>query len=214
MPPGIYPGMDAAVVERSRESRRRIAGVIATEAERRSAREVLEFLVQQTGGGLGDDEPTRDHFERIAYQARLDARFLRAAGRFDEAIRSLAAVPRASQHYVDALFERATASQAARRSAEGEQLIREILSQHPTSFAATCIQAQAAENSGRPDEAVSRWKTATVLRPDSDFAFAHLGAVFARMGRSDESRESCRKALDLNPEHEVARQILGQLGKP
>src|SRR6185295_16742851 len=122
--------------------------------------------------------------------------------------------PRASKHYVDALFERATASQAAQRSAEGERLIREILTDHPTSFAATCIQAQAAENSGRAEDAVSRWKTATVLRPDSDFAFAHLGAVLARMGRSDESRDSCRKALELNPENEVARQLLDKLGKP
>src|SRR6185295_14669020 len=88
-----YAGMDSAAVERSRASRGRIAHVIGYEAERHSAREVLELLTKETGG-LGDDEPTRDHFQRIAYQARLDARFLRAAGKFDEAIRTLAAVPK------------------------------------------------------------------------------------------------------------------------
>ena len=213
LPPEAYPGMDAATVEKSRESRRRIAGVIAAEAERRSARELLELLAKQTGG-LGDDEPTREHFERIAYQARLDARFLRASGKLDEAIRTLAAVPRESRHYVDALFERATAAQAAGRPGEGEHLIREIVANHPDSFAAACIRAQASEGAGRTEDAVARWRMATVLRPDSDFAFAHLGAVLARIGRPDEARQACRKALELEPENKVARQVLDQLGKP
>jgi tetratricopeptide (TPR) repeat protein len=213
LPPEAYPGMDARAVERARESRRRIAGVIAAEAERRSARELLELLARETGG-MGDDEPTREHFERFAYQARLDARFLRAAGKLDEAIRALAAVPQASRHYVDALFERATAAQAAGRPAEGERLIREIVTSYPDSFAATCIRAQASEGAGRAEEAVGRWRTATVLRPDSDFAFAHLGVLLARLGRPDEAREACRKALDLEPENRVARQVLEKLGKP
>jgi len=213
LPSAAYPGLDAAMVEKSRESRRRIAGVIAAEAERRSARELLELLMKETGG-LGVDEPTREHFERVAYQARLDARFLRAAGKLDEAMRTLAAVPRESRHYVDALFEHATAAQASGRPAEGERLIREIVSNYPDSFAATCIRAQASEGAGKGEDAAARWRTATVLRPDSDFAFAHLGAVLARLGRPDEAREACRKALELEPENRVARQVLDQLGKP
>jgi spermidine synthase len=207
-----YPGLDAAAVERSRESRRRIAGVIAFEAERRSAREVLEYLAKQTGG-LGDDEPTRYHFERIAYQARLEARFLRAAGRYDDAIRTLSAVPKVSHHYADALFERALAAQAAGRAAEGERCVREILSEHPSSFAATCLLAEAAEGSRKFENAVSQWRMATVLRPDSDFAFAHLGAALSRAGRPDEARQACLKALELDPENAVARDLLPKLGK-
>lgn len=212
VPSSLYPGMDPATVERSREFRRRLAGVIAYEAERRSAREVLEYLAKETGG-LGDDEPTREHFERIAYQARLDARFLRAAGRFDDALKTLAAVPPASRHYADALFERALAAQAAGKIAEAERLVRTIMAEHPSSFGAACLQAQLAEGARRPEDAETRWRMATVLRPDSDFAFAHLGALLAKSGRSEEARQACLKALELDPENALAKQTLELLGK-
>jgi spermidine synthase len=207
--PGFYPGLDSRGVEKSRDSRRRIASVVAFEGEHRSPREVLEYLAHHAGG-LGDDEPTRDHFERIAYQARLQARFLRAAGRLDEAIRTLAAVPRESKHYVDALFERALAAQAAGHAEEAERCVREILGGHPSSFAAACLQAQAAR---KPEEAVSLWQRATTLRADSDFAFAHLGAALAGAGRPEEARQACLKSLELDPGNALARQTLDQLGK-
>src|SRR6185436_3850424 len=171
-----YPGAQLGAVQRSRESQGRIAHVIGYEGERHSAREVLELLTKETGG-LGEDEPTREHFQRIAYRARLDARFLRAAGRYDEAIKTLAAVPRLSKHYADALFERALIAQAAGKQAEAERCVRELLTDHPASFGAVCVQAQAAEGRKQYEEAVTGWRKATTLQSDSDFAFGHLASA-------------------------------------
>jgi len=211
--PTAWPGTDVAAVERVRDYRRRISEVIAYEGERHPARQVLEKLAS-LAGGLGDDSIMRYHFERVVYQARLDARFLRAAGRYDEAIRSLAAVPKGSKHYSDALFERSLAATAAGKPREAENCVREILAGYPESFGAICLQAQAAEGSPRPEEAVPLWRRATALRPDSDFAFAHLGSGLARSGHADEARQACLKSLELNPGNSLARQVLDRLGKP
>jgi len=207
--PGRYPGLDSAAVEKSRDARRRIAAAVSLEAERRSVLEVLEFL-SKNAIGLGDDEPTRQHFERYAYLARLEARFQRQAGRFAEASRLLRAVPRESKQYVDALFERALIATAAGRTSEAELCAREILKEHPGSFAALCLQAQAAS---RPTESVDRWKTAIALRGDSDFAHAHLAGALALAGRTEEAREEAMKALELEPGNAFAKQVLENLGR-
>jgi tetratricopeptide (TPR) repeat protein len=207
--PALYPGVDAGAVEKSRASRKTIAEAVALEAERRSVLEVLEFLVAHSIG-LGDDEPTRQHFERYAYLARLEAKFLRQAGRYADASRILRAVPRASTHYADALFERALIAQAAGRSAEAEICVREILSDHPASFAAQCLKAQAAP----PGQlAVEGWRTATALRPDSDFAFAHLASALAQAGRPEEAKTAAQKALELESGNALAKQVLETLTK-
>jgi spermidine synthase len=209
MDPALYPGVDAGAVEKSRASRRTIAEAVALEAEHRSVMEVLDFLVLHSVG-LGDDEPTRQHFERYAYLARLEAKFLRQSGRYADAMRILRAVPRASKHYADALFERALIAQAAGRASEAEICVREILSDHPGSFAAQCLKAQAAPEG---PAAVDGWKKAVALRPDSDFAFAHLAAALAQTARPEEAKAAAEKALELEPANALARQVLETLGK-
>jgi Flp pilus assembly protein TadD len=52
-----------------------------------------------------------------------------------------------------------------------------------------------------------------VLRPDSDFAFAHLAAVLAKAGRVEDARAACLKALSLDPDNALARQTFDLLGK-
>ncbi|HEV3028216.1 MAG TPA: fused MFS/spermidine synthase, partial [Planctomycetota bacterium] len=206
---GRYPGLDAVAVEKCREARRRIAAAVSLEAERRPVLELLEFLAKQ-GIGLGDDEPTREHFERYAYLARLEARFQRQAGHYAEATRLLRAIPAESKHYVDALFERALIATAAGRNSEAEKCAREILAGHPGSFAALCLQAQAAP---RGSASVDRWKLALALRPDSDFAHAHLAEVLAQAGRIEEARAEAARALELEPENAYAKQVLENLGR-
>jgi spermidine synthase/tetratricopeptide (TPR) repeat protein len=206
MNPERYPGMDVRAVEKSREARRRISAAVALEAERRTVIEVLEFLASNSIG-LGDDEPTRHHFERYAYLARLEARFQRQAGHFPEASRLLRAVPRDSKHYVDALFERAILAQLAGRGSEAQLCAREILQEHPGSFAALCLQAQAAPE-GR--EAVERWRLAVAARPDSDHAHAHLAEALLKARRDEEGRAEALKALELDPENALAKRLLGK----
>lgn len=205
--PERYPGMGAAAVEKSRESRRRIAAAVSLEAERRTVLEVLEFLARHSIG-LGDDEPTRQHFERYAYLARLEARFHRQAGHYAEASRLLRAVPLKSRHYADALFERALVATAAGRGSEAEMCAREVLTDHPGSFAALCLQAQGAPP-GR--QAVDRWRMAVTMRPESDFAHARLAGALAQAGRTDEARVEANRALELEPTNAYARQVLDAL---
>jgi len=207
--PELYPGLDAPAVARSREARRKVAAAVALEAERRSVVEVLEYLARN-GIGLGDDEPTRQHFERYAYLARLEARFQRRAGHFAEAARLLRAVPRESKHYADALFERALASTQAGRTQEAELCVREILGEHPGSFAALCLQAQAAPPG---PVAVERWRAALAARPDSDDAHAHLAGALVQAGLREEARAEAQKALEIEPENAFARQVLERLGR-
>jgi spermidine synthase len=209
--PDVYPGLRAGPVEKSRESRRRIATVIAYESEQRTPREVLEFLAVQTSG-LGDDEPTRHHFEQFAYLARLQARYLRESGKFAEALRVLAAIPRESKHYPDALFERAHVALAAGKLTEARRSTEQLLREYPGSFGALCIEAQAAEDEGKVDEAVRRWTRATELRADAS-AYAHLAGCLQKASRTDAARAACRKALELDPEQPSARRLLDQLGK-
>lgn len=210
--PGLYPGLRTGPVEKSRESRRHIAAVVAYQAEGHSPHDVLEFLSKQTGT-LGDDEPTRQHFEHASYLVRLQARYQRQAGHFAEAIRLLSAVPRGSKHYPDALFERALAAQAAGREQEAARCFQEVLTDHPASFAATCIQAQVLEKQGRLEEALALWRRATEQKADAS-AFAHLGLCLSKLHRADGAREACGKALELDPENALARQVRDQLGKP
>jgi len=209
MDPALYPGVDAGVVEQSRASRRTIAEAVALEAEHRSVMEVLDFLVLHSVG-LGDDEPTRQHFERYAYLARLEAKFLRQSGRYADASRVLRAVPRESRHYADALFERALIAQSAGRTSEAEVCVREILADHSGSFAAQCLRAQAAPAGSA---AVDGWRTAVALRPDSDFAYAHLASALAQAGREEEAKAAAQKALDLEPQNALARQVLDTQGR-
>jgi hypothetical protein len=207
--PERYPGLDEGAVQKSRDSRRRIAAAVALEAERRSVVDVLEFL-EKNGIGLGDDEPTRQHFERFAYLARLEARFQRRAGHYAEAARLLRAVPKRSKHYPDALFERALVATSAGRSSEAERCAREVLTEYAGSFPALCLQAQAAPPGAA---AVEKWRAALAARPDSDDVHAHLAGALAVAGQREEARVEARKALELEPENTYARQVLSKLEK-
>jgi spermidine synthase len=206
--PTRYPGLDVGAVERSRESRRRIAAAVSREAEHRSVLEVLDYLADH-GIGLGDDEPTRQHFERFAYLARLEASVYRRGARYADALRLLRAVPRASKYYVDALFDRAVVAALSGRTDEAERCFQEIRTEHPGSFASLCIQAMEAP----PNAAVDRWRAALALRPDSDHAHAHLAGALAVAGLKEEARAEALKALELEPENAFAKQVLGKLGK-
>jgi spermidine synthase len=209
--PARYPGMNSGIVEKSRDSRRRIASVVAYEGSH-PPHEVLDYLAS-TVGNLGDDLPTREHFERFAYLVRLEARILRQTNRVAQAQKVLATVPQESKHYPDALFERALAAQAAGKAVEAERCVRELLSNHPASFGALCFQAQAAEGMQQFEEAVARWRKAAALRPDSDFAFAHLGSALVRLQRPEEARQACLRSLEIDPQNALARDVLERLGK-
>jgi Flp pilus assembly protein TadD len=63
------------------------------------------------------------------------------------------------------------------------------------------------------EEAVARWRKATALRPDSEFAFAHLGSALVRLQRPEEARQACLRALEIDPQNALARDVLERLGK-
>lgn len=206
--PALYPGMNERRVEKSRDLRRRIAAVVSTEGDH-APHEVLAFLAKEVGG-LGDDPATREHFEQFAYLSRLEARLLRESGHFAQAAKILASIPRESQHYPDALLERAEAAIAANRDAEAARSFQELRADYPGSFAGTCLEAQVAEKGERFEEAVARWRKATEIRSDAR-AFAHLGACLVRVRRPEEARQACRRSLELDPDNLLARRTLDGL---
>jgi spermidine synthase len=213
LPEELYPGLDREAVARSRDFRRRVARVVAFEAERPAAHRVLERLVQEVPE-FADDAVTRHHINDIAYLARLEAKNLRLAGRFNEARKVLALIPRRSLHYPDSLQERAQACRLLDRLDEAERCLRELLADYPRSFPALVVQAALAEQDRRFDLALSRWRDAIALREDSEDAHAHLAACLAKLGRGDEARAAARRALDLDPSQGLALQVLRELERP
>ena len=75
-----------------------------------------------------------------------------------------------------------------------------------------CLRALESESGPSPAGAVAWWREAARLRADSDYAYAHLADSLLRLGRSDEAREACEKALRLDASNELARKVQAGLG--
>jgi tetratricopeptide (TPR) repeat protein len=210
-PAELYPGADLARVAEARERRRRIASVIVYEADHRPAHEVLEFF-SETVGSMGDDPHVRDYFDSIANFARIDAQTLRLSGKLPLALRVLKSIPRDSTHYPDALLDRAGIAQRLGDRGEEQRCLRALREEYPRTFAGTCLQALLAEEDSHLQDAERSWQTAIALRPDSEYSHAHLAACLKRLGRRDDARAECRKALDLDPSNALAKQILQEIG--
>jgi spermidine synthase len=212
LPEDRYPGCDAARVAEARERQRAIASVIAFESEHHPAHEVLERFKERVGL-LGDDPHVRDYFDSIANTARIDAQTLRLSGRYPLAQRVLRSIPRDSKHYPDALFEQGDVAQRLGDRSEQLRCVRELKNDYPESFAGRSFLALQAEEEGRTEAALGRWREALAARPDSDYAHAHLASLLGRLGRRDEALEEARKALEIEPSNALARQVQDDLGR-
>jgi spermidine synthase len=213
LPGELYPGADLARVSESREWRRQIASVIVYESERHAAHEVLEY-VRDHVGRVGDDPHVQEYFDSIANFARIDAQVLIRSGRYPLAARVLQSIPRSSKHYPDALFDRALLGRLAGDREEARRSARELHAEYAGGFAEVCLGALEAPGDRGPESAVPRWQEAIRLRPDSDYAHAHLADCLFRLGRRDEAREACRKALEIDASNDLAKKVLDDLGGP
>ncbi len=211
LPDGLYAGADAARISEARELRRHIAGVIVYESGRHAAHEVLKHL-REHAGRLGDDPAVRDYFDTIANFARIDARTLILSGRYALALDVLKSIPRESKHYPDALFDRARLGRLGGDVDDAARCVRELHAEHAGSFAETSLSAVEIEGERGEAAAIGRWRDALRLRPDSDYAHAHLGSCFEKIGRRDEAREECLKALQIDPGNALATQVLKRIG--
>ena len=212
LPPDAYPGADGARVSEARERRRRLASLLAYEAEKHAAHEVLERL-QEMRIPLSDDAHVRDYFDSIALYARLDARTLRRAGKLALALRVLQSIPKDSTHYPDALFDRADVADRMGNLEEKARCVRALRTDHPDTFAGTSLQAAFAELDSAWPLAERKWRDALLLRPGSEYAHAHLAALLAKLGRREEAREACARALEIDPADALARRVLDELAK-
>jgi Flp pilus assembly protein TadD len=75
------------------------------------------------------------------------------------------------------------------------------------------LLAQEAEDSGQHAAALEKWKESVLLRPESEAAHSHLAACLARLGRREEAREACARALEIDPANALALKTLEALGK-
>ncbi len=212
LPLDAYPGSDAARVSEARERRRSLASLLSYEAEKHAAHEVLERL-QELRIPLADDAHVRDYFDSIALYARLDARTLRMGGKYPLALRVLRSIPKESTHYPDALFDRADVAERIGNLEEKARCVRALRTDYPDSFAGTCLQAAFAEHDSSWPLAERKWRDALLLRADSDYVHAQLASLLAKLGRREEAREACARALDLDPANALARRVLDGLAK-
>jgi|SRR5579871_3169690 len=74
-------------------------------------------------------------------------------------------------------------------------------------------RAFTAFESGRLDEAIAGFQRVLALVPRHYPSWGNLGAAHFALGRLDEARDCLNRALELNPEYEVARENLQRLSE-
>jgi tetratricopeptide (TPR) repeat protein len=133
-------------------------------------------------------------------------------GRFDEAISHYSEALRIRPDYHDARFVMANTLAMQGRFEEAVAQYRLVIQARPD-FAPghTNIGVVLASMPGRLDEAIAHYHKALAIQPLDHAIHCNLGIALALSGRANEAENSFRRALELKPDYEPARQRLAQL---
>jgi len=100
------------------------------------------------------------------------------------------------------------------RSADALRTFREAREIAPNSFEAAGGLARTLQIEQSYGEAEKLWKEVAAMQPGSSAPYVQRAICLWRLGRIDEARALCRKALEVNPTDRRAADLLADLGKP
>lgn len=139
---------------------------------------------------------------------RAEAELLSRSDRFDEAISVYDDALKAHPRNTDLLYARAMMAARAKRHARVESDLREILSREPNhAEALNALGYTLADRDDRLDEAYDLIKRALTLKPRDHYVIDSMGWVLYRLGRLEEAVVHLRKALEIQPDAEVAAHL-------
>ena len=139
---------------------------------------------------------------------RVDADILVHHSRFDEAMQVLSA---AIEHFPfdsELLYARAMLAEQLDDLAQLERDLKRILEREPDNAdALNALGYTLADRTDRIDEAYRLVKRAYDLRPDSHYIIDSMGWVMYRMGRHQDALRYLRRAMEIDPDPEIAAHL-------
>jgi serine/threonine protein kinase len=100
--------------------------------------------------------------------------------------------------------------QAGDLTSAAEQLDR-ALALEPHSLWPNFSRGVCAFRAGDPQQALAAFSACVALVPDSAACYFNRGRAYAELGRPDHARQNYERALELDPGHEAARELLTRL---
>lgn len=139
---------------------------------------------------------------------RVDADILARHSRFDEAMQVLGA---AIEHFPfdsELLYARAMLAEQLDDLAQLERDLKRVLEREPDNAdALNALGYTLADRTDRIDEAYRLVKRAYELRPDSHYIIDSMGWVMYRMGRHQDALRYLRRAMEIDPDPEIAAHL-------
>jgi eukaryotic-like serine/threonine-protein kinase len=227
----VLPAEQARAVEtHCRElwrRRERIANCLGPESEAQLRTDLLDLAILWANvrvrlAGPGDTDAA--HREALAVLAEAEALFGPSCVLFQERREHAAALGRTDE-----------ADEAGRRAAElpprgawehyalgraylqtgdlaraSEQLNRALVIE-PGALWPNFARGVCAFRMGLPDDALASFSACVAIAPESAACYCNRGRAYAELGRPDRARQDYERALELDPGHKTARELLARL---
>jgi serine/threonine protein kinase len=209
------------------QNREQIAKCLGPESEAQVRTDLLDLAIlwaNVRGRLAGSDGAGAAHREALAVLAEAEALFGPSCVLFQE-----------RRVHALALGQVAEAAAAGRRAAElqprgawehyalgraylqagdlaraAEHLDR-ALALEPQALWPSFTRGVCALRMGRPEEALASFSACVALAPESAPCYCNRGRAYAELGRPDRARRDYERALQLDPGHESARELLVRL---
>jgi tetratricopeptide (TPR) repeat protein len=150
----------------------------------------------------------RDYRAERVRLYRAEGDILVRAEQLDEATAVYDAALAELPNNTDLLYARAMVAAQADRVADLERDLREVLSREPENAdALNALGYTLADKTDRLEEALTLIERAHVLKPDDHYIVDSMGWVLHRLGRNKDAETQLRRALELQPDAEVAAHL-------
>lgn len=202
---GAEPDFGAASLRRDR--RRAVAEAVKIFAEGQTS-----LALRALPRGLAPDPRTRVFIDLVSDAVLAQAYRRLDAGDPAGAAEDFEQVPPSASRYPEARVQIGDLYLQARDLESARRAFLAAREADPRDFGAAVGLAQICERRQEFAPAEKLWREAVEIRPGSAPAQYQLAFCLSRLGRLDEARERCRKALELDPSNARAARLLEELG--
>lgn len=209
----LYPtatDRDLDDIARRRESRRLLAEAVRLHAD--DPDRALEIL-SATPVPLQTDPRTTIFLELVCegviFRAQSSLRTNDARG----AVEILRRIPRSASAFAGSRILMGETLVRLGRLEEARSAFASAREADPRSLEAAGGLARAYQIDQRYAEAAEAWKEVLTLRPDLSGGHVQLAICLMRLGRIEDAKSACRKALEADPNDRRAADLLQDLGK-